>query len=709
LTDPGILQDLDFNNDEEERKENLIQRHENMVSGSPNAFTKKKTKKLPPPPPPRNRNSRAKEEEHPTANAVSPVVKPHKDRSQLLNIYSHCLKLCNENKINQKNSWSLDLIDHMNDVLAQQDEDSFQQASCTIDAGVKIYAYRVDSVHSETYKMLGGLSRGDMESGGPDEDEEEADNADDQDGSSEKVANKQLKKSKKAVAINLNSTNTLEAEANLREKASVLSGLSKLTADPIATLHGKSMLRHLALNSQGQLLVDPHSSWAAPPLSLTTSNNDSNTASSDSSAALLRLLRQHTPKNGASAFPLIAHNFEALLADAGLAGPLSQSSAATLADGMVGDSPFAAPLSEADEPTTPSRIIAAFASIPDLQDADDEDEMGAHIVQVAQAQEEALLFSLQDADGEDSGDEKESEKSQDSKDSTSANGLAITNSKKSAALQMTSSTGHWAGLSHWKFHPFRDSVSSTVGSVEGAGAGEKEKKTTKKEKVSFALDFTQALDSKAAGKLKKDGKLENLMIALKEGEENEVTLPEDSHYDVSILRRLFSRQIFVVPGEVVCARSQANANYDYDNARDTENFVPFVNSTHPDDYVSDMMLPDMDDNEDGDETASQQHPAVKAPTTAKQGMVTYARVAKKVDVKALKVNMWHQMEKPLDGDGPVSFAGLVKQMPAVSPAEEAANISMPFCFICLLHLANEKSLKLEGNPQMSELTVNLDH
>ena len=33
------------------------------------------------------------------------------------------------------------------------------QASCTLEAGVKIYSTRVDSVHSETYKVLGGLNR----------------------------------------------------------------------------------------------------------------------------------------------------------------------------------------------------------------------------------------------------------------------------------------------------------------------------------------------------------------------------------------------------------------------------------------------------------------------------------------------------------------------------------------------------------------------
>ena len=35
----------------------------------------------------------------------------------------------------------------------------FQVASCTLDASAKIYAYRVDCVHSDTLKMAGGLGR----------------------------------------------------------------------------------------------------------------------------------------------------------------------------------------------------------------------------------------------------------------------------------------------------------------------------------------------------------------------------------------------------------------------------------------------------------------------------------------------------------------------------------------------------------------------
>ena len=37
----------------------------------------------------------------------------------------------------------------------------FKMASNTLDASVKIYAYRVDSVHASAYKVLGGLTRND--------------------------------------------------------------------------------------------------------------------------------------------------------------------------------------------------------------------------------------------------------------------------------------------------------------------------------------------------------------------------------------------------------------------------------------------------------------------------------------------------------------------------------------------------------------------
>ncbi|KAM0955801.1 hypothetical protein ACFX2A_024647 [Malus domestica] len=84
-------------------------------------------------------------------------------KAQILELFQNCIKLASENKINQKNTWELNLIDHLTDIINVEEEKAaetnFQKASCTLEGGVKIYSMRVDSVHSEAYKVLGGMNR----------------------------------------------------------------------------------------------------------------------------------------------------------------------------------------------------------------------------------------------------------------------------------------------------------------------------------------------------------------------------------------------------------------------------------------------------------------------------------------------------------------------------------------------------------------------
>ncbi|PHU12170.1 Condensin complex subunit 2 [Capsicum chinense] len=97
------------------------------------------------------------------AAAPPPSADPCLDKQQILELFQNCIKLASENKINQKNTWELGLIDHLCEIVkVEQENDSetnFQKASCTLEAGVKIYSMRVDSVHSEAYKVLGGINR----------------------------------------------------------------------------------------------------------------------------------------------------------------------------------------------------------------------------------------------------------------------------------------------------------------------------------------------------------------------------------------------------------------------------------------------------------------------------------------------------------------------------------------------------------------------
>lgn len=101
------------------------------------------------------------------------------DNAQVTALYSQCIQLSTANKITMQNTWQLKLIDYIDDVLKADDalgedaETNFQKASCTLDASVKIYSYRVDSVHQNTYKILGGLSRSGADEDGELGDEEE--------------------------------------------------------------------------------------------------------------------------------------------------------------------------------------------------------------------------------------------------------------------------------------------------------------------------------------------------------------------------------------------------------------------------------------------------------------------------------------------------------------------------------------------------------
>ena len=72
------------------------------------------------------------------------------------------LLLCN--KINSKNAFDVNnsFLDQLPKIFRGKDEAFWQKISATLDASAKIFGYRVDSVHSDMFKFLGGLNRTDM-------------------------------------------------------------------------------------------------------------------------------------------------------------------------------------------------------------------------------------------------------------------------------------------------------------------------------------------------------------------------------------------------------------------------------------------------------------------------------------------------------------------------------------------------------------------
>lgn len=108
----------------------------------------------------------------------------------------------------------------------------------------------------------------------------------------------------------------------------------------------------------------------------------------------------------------------------------------------------------------------------------------------------------------------------------------------------------------------------------------------------------------------------------------------------------------------------------------------------------------------------------------RQDYVTFAKVATKVDVRELKEKLWTVLafekapvEKTPRDEGamdievpPVTrkFTTIMNELQNVYPGKPISDISTSYCFICLLHLANEKGLVIQGSEALTELSVTID-
>lgn len=57
---------------------------------------------------------------------------------------------------------------------------------------------------------------------------------------------------------------------------------------------------------------------------------------------------------------------------------------------------------------------------------------------------------------------------------------------------------------------------------------------------------------------------------------------------------------------------------------------------------------------------------------------------------------------------PLRFTFVMKGLQQVYPRQALADISTSYCFICLLHLANEKGLALNNEEGLAELGIRKD-
>ena len=86
-------------------------------------------------------------------------------------------------------------------MLNKNEESSWQRASASLDVSAKVYGYRVDSVHSETFKFLGGLNRNKKE-----EEEKEEKKEEEKENEENKKENK-IRRGQNTLETNINKLN----------------------------------------------------------------------------------------------------------------------------------------------------------------------------------------------------------------------------------------------------------------------------------------------------------------------------------------------------------------------------------------------------------------------------------------------------------------------------------------------------------------------
>ena len=611
--------------------------------------------------------------------------------ARLMDSYADCIKMCTENKVTMKNSWNLDLIDNLNRVIDQttstgngDEMTDFQRASCTLEAGTKIYEYRVDSVYNETYKLKGSLGR----QGKADVEDEDADGEGEGEGGEGETERAPGEKKKEKAKKRTAATGTAFLESNPEslcvkklELAFDVDPLFERTSAKFDEGGAKGLLLHNLQIQPGCALVLDSSDQARPAAAPTAS-----------SALPLRCISNLLPRN------CLALHVSSEFSEN------HEPAAREWANGSgcrVAPDAEPEPVPEPDEQEEPEDDTmsdgggeepADFgASWDEPSDFPEEPE--------ANDRERALeQMTRGEAEGRNAIGEVD-ELVEDCERTPEE----IVHEKAQQLLQ-----AGWAGPGHWKF---RAVPKPKVAGGGGGGGGGKTKNV-------LVLDFAQRAEMlKALQEMPLDAKGTTLTdAALAKQSEADNTLPEDCHCSVDALCQLFHKpELRVRPGRHVL-RSVHQSHDDETPPDDVQidGFSDGGGEEQPD-FGDDWQNDGGEDdhiplNADRPDSAMQM---VSQPTKVQKIAIGYAKRDKRVDIKGLKQSLWELLSDEQSASDPAerqmsgqaSLQQVVSRLPEKVPEPKLPDISMAYNFICLLHLANEKGLELVANESSSDLSI----
>ncbi|KAH8910765.1 condensin subunit H-like protein [Coniochaeta sp. PMI_546] len=750
------------------------------------------------------------------------AVTPMKRAVPILANFEEWMKMATDNKINAANSWNFALIDYFYDMslLKEGDGVNFQKASCTLDGCVKIYTSRVDSVATETGKLLSGLaeSRDSKKKGREGEDGEEEDGEDevDEDGNVKKKSKKKTQRSSEAtLAPSFASLQLKKFELEF----AVDPLFKKASADFDEGGAKGLLLNHLMIDGQGRIVFDSSDDAADTPAvpkprqqdGVEEDDEDVDAEDADTSSADKTANPEEDDDDveidiaslGARYFPDLSYLDELDVCPSLKTFDLGDPSGSM-------DIPFLkAPedwrQDKEDQDKDGSGVgnkSGMFIDDENLLGFDDTDGLGAFDLGPevnfgeggeAWAREAALEPQMMRVFDAGLGDGAAVEG--DGVDMLENVGgdyvVSMTHAQKDEkvhedilsyfdqALQK-----NWTSAEHWRIRKIKDTNKPT------------EPARQRKEKQPFEIDFASPLDPAVAEVIYNQAS-SNTVISLPKKDwksKSRNLLPDDKHFNSKQLLSLFlkpkarlnrrrtafgSRSAFglgdhqdaadVPQGEMDEAfwASQKAPMPSVENAGGLDETTALPPQGDYDaNFFQDDALPFAgDDDDDVDEFADARdhfspglgggdlgvtetvgvtgafngltvtNPADLAFGTmlvtqnrrVRPEYVQYARVAKKVDVRKLKEEIWKGMglEKlendpnrsrlptPPDEDNgkedpALKFTDVMNDLQRVYPKPVMDDISTSYGFICLLHLANEKGLVITKTPELNELIIRKD-
>lgn len=599
-------------------------------------------------------------------------------KNQILELFQNCIKLASENKINQRNTWELKLIDHLSEIINVEDDDSetnFQKASCTLEAGVKIYSYRVDSVHSEAYKVLGGLNRtsnSDKDSNAH-SDQGDSRGVNDEEGEARKDHHKKTSASSVSLEPSFDALNVKKFDV-------------AFTVDPLyhqtSAQFDEGGAKGLLLNTLGvyndcRIIFD---SSDVPGKSM-KSTLAQNTDLSMIDISFVKDSIEHT-MTGMRAATDISPTLKGIL--------------------MLLDDPYRA---AAEFDSAKQNADMEFDSCVDNQENDDDagpECFGDDVTHESFNDDQAGAFPDSDSWGFIAPETHDHEEilcdgaAEDAVDDDMSSEQTV--DFLVLGLALPSKSNAWAGPEHWKFRRSKDVQQSSDASSDMLSG---EKKIKKAKRKPFQVDFINSpeIDSTAFALPKNQRSL----LLPQNNSPNTTILPEDCHYQPEELVRLF-----VLPS-VMCIPKKGRKELSIERDNNQE-----ASSTWDGEDCQDGCAGEWADGHDSDVMDPNDSDLVAQPRKVQKIDVDYDRTSKEVDVRILKETLWERIQDfsmiseedyGERSESAVSFKRLLNSFPARCAAAAPENISVHLCFICLLHLANEHSLKIQDCSTLDELSI----